>query len=333
MKRRIWRWTGFCLVAAVFLLGAGAVWFWLALQPTPIRAPFYYRVTGATPRKAVLADLENRGVVRRAWAADLWAAYRRSPPRIAAGTYRVRPGESVDEVLRSLASPIRQLVRIPEGRWIAQVAQVLEAKEVCSAQEYVRAAANPAAFQRYVSFPLPKSGTLEGYLFPDTYDLPPLLGAEETIIRQLRTFEQRVVPHLTSKTDLRKTLIIASMIELETALHRERPVVAGVIANRLARGQRLEIDATVLYALGTWRELGRGEVRRVKSPYNTYLHGGLPPGPIGSPGLASILAALHPAHHRYFYYVAMPDRSHRFAETYPDHLVNIRIARRAARPK
>jgi UPF0755 protein len=281
----------------------------------------------------VLVDLEHQGVVRHAWAADLWATYRRSAPRIAEGTYRVRPGASVDDVLRSFTSPIRQFVRIPEGRWIAQVAQVLESKQVCSAQEYVRAASNPAAFQRYVSFPLPKSGTLEGYLFPDTYDLPPLLGAEETIIRQLRTFEERVAPHVTPKTDLRKAVIVASMIELETALDRERPVVSGVIANRLARGQRLEIDATVLYALGEWRELRPGEVRRVKSPYNTYLHAGLPPGPIGAPGLASILAALHPARHRYFYYVAMPDRSHLFAETYSDHLVNIRTARRAARAK
>lgn len=332
MKSRV-RWWWLLPLTALLLLVAIGAWFWSALRPTPERPPFFIRVAIPTPRERVLSELEERGVVRNAWAAGVWARYRGFPARVAMGTYRVRPGASLDETLRSLASPVRRLVRIPEGRWIAQVAQMLESKQVCSAKEYIAAASDPASFERYVSFPLPNSGTLEGYLFPDTYDLPPLLGAKETIIRQLRTFEKRVGPHLNSRTDLRKAVIIASMVELEAALDRERPLIAGVIANRLAQGRKLEIDATVLYGLGEWRVLGPGEVRKVRSPYNTYLHAGLPPGPIGSPGLRSILAALNPARHDYLYYVAMPDRSHRFAKTYADHLVNIRIARKAARAK
>ena len=107
----------------------------------------------------------------------------------------------------------------------------------------------------------------------------------------------------------------------------ERPRVAGVIENRLAKGQRLEIDATVLYGLQDWRVLKPGEVRTVDSPYNTYLVNGLPPGPICSPGSMSIQAAMKPEKHTFLYYVARPTRTHYFTSSYADHLAAIRKAR------
>jgi UPF0755 protein len=132
---------------------------------------------------------------------------------------------------------------------------------------------------------------------------------------------------LPEDADLQRVLTVASMVELEAARDDERARIAGVIENRLRRGMRLEIDATVLYAEQNWRELGPGQVRKTDSPYNTYRRGGLPPGPIGSPSLKSIQAALRPERHGYLFYVARPDRSHYFAATYPDHLANIRRAR------
>jgi UPF0755 protein len=215
---------------------------------------------------------------------------------------------------------------LPEGWWITRTAERLEENGVCAADEYRRLADDPSQFQKSVKFKLP-TGSLEGCLFPDTYDLPPLLGARATIERQLQAFESKVLPILPEDADLQRVLTVASMVELEAARDDERARIAGVIENRLRRGMRLEIDATVLYAEQNWRELGPGQVRKTDSPYNTYRRGGLPPGPIGSPSLKSIQAALRPERHGYLFYVARPDRSHYFAATYPDHLANIRRAR------
>jgi UPF0755 protein len=168
-------------------------------------------------------------------------------------------------------------------------------------------------------------------LFPDTYDFPPMMGARAVIERQLRTFEQRTEGKLDQRSDLARVVNIAAMVELEAKLDRERPVIAGVIENRLRKPMRLQIDATVLYALGEWKVLPPGVVNTIQHPYNTYLNDGLPPGPIGSPGLASILAAANPQETNALYYMAMPDGSHLFTSSYSQHLVNIRVARAAAR--
>jgi len=164
---------------------------------------------------------------------------------------------------------------------------------------------------------------LEGFLFPDTYEFAPMTPARDVVKTQLRTFKRKV-----GGGDLRRTVTVASLIELEAALDSERSKIAGVIENRLKKGMTLDLDASVLYAMQEWRQLPPGFVRTVKSPYNTYLHKGLPPGPIGSPSLKSIVAARQPDAHGYLYYVARPDRSHLFAKTYAEHQQNIKKARR-----
>ena len=217
------------------------------------------------------------------------------------------------------------MVRLPEGWWQLRTAARLESFDVCTGKDYVDAAKSPEKYED-VGLPI-KSGSLEGWLFPDTYDLAPLTPAENVVRLQLRTFKRKVLDRYPETKDWNRVLTVASMVELEAAKDEERPRVAGVIENRLRKGQPLEIDATVLYALQEWKNLGPGIVRTVKSPYNTYLNKGLPPGPIGSPGLKSIVATLKPEKHGYLYYVARPNRSHYFAATYSEHLSNIRKAR------
>jgi UPF0755 protein len=218
---------------------------------------------------------------------------------------------------------MRQMVRIPEGWWISRVAKRLEEKEVCKADEYVALAKQPEKFQKDVSFKLP-AGSLEGYLFPDTYDLPPMIGAEETIRRQLKTFESKVVTPLKNPKNLARLVTVGSLLEAEVAQDSERPIVAGLIENRIAKGMKLQVDATVLYALQEWKELPPGVVSTVISPYNTYRISGLPPGPIGSPSFKSIAAAANPKPNSYLYYVALPNKTHLFAADYAGHLANIR---------
>jgi UPF0755 protein len=293
-------------------------------SPTAAGKEFYIRWEGQS-FAAAAQQLEDKGVLRNASVFGFFARLEKKSAAPADGTYQFRPGMTTQEVLTAMRTPVKQMVRIPEGWWISRVAKRLEEKNVCKAEEYIELAGQPEKFKDVVSFQLPDK-SLEGYLYPDTYELPPELGAEGVIRRQLQAFEKKVASKVDSK-DLHKAVIVGSMVELEAALEPERARVAGVIQNRIDRGMRLEIDATVLYALGEWKELGPGVVRTVESPYNTYLNAGLPPGPIGSPGASSILAALAPEEHPYLFYVARPDRSHIFSRTYSEHLANIRKAR------
>lgn len=324
-----------CLVAlaVVGICGLGGAFFInQQIQPMPSGEPFYLRLQAGTDFTKVLNQLEEKKVVRDPQVAKIYLTLKRVPLKVRSGTFQVKPGMTLDELMKVLQKPIRQMVRMPEGWWIKRSAAILERKEVCTAEEYIAMASEGARFQSEFDFPLPQ-GSLEGYLFPDTYDFPPLLGAEEVVRRQLKAFEQKAAPLLKDQ-NAKRVLTIASMVELEAGVDKERPTIAGVIENRIKKGQRLEIDATVLYALQEWKNLGPGVVRTVKSPYNTYLNDGLPPGPIGSPGLMSIKGALNPQQHNYYFYMARPNRTHRFATSYQDHLKNIRLGRaefRAAR--
>lgn len=320
-KPKIFLW--FLLILVLGLVGAGG-WVSFQLSPTPAGEATYVRYNSGLSAQEAFEDLQTRGVIRNSQYMTM-AARVFDLVSVDPGTYRVAPGMPWREVIRSLRKPVRQDVVIPPGWWAARVGKRLEDKGVCLAKDYVDAANHPERFADVVSFPLPKK-SLEGYLFPDTYDLPPLLGADEVVRRQLRAFDEKVAKRLGTK-GLDRALNIAAMVELEAAKDVERPIIAGVIENRLAKGQRLEMDATVLYALQEWKVLGPGVVHTVKSPYNTYEHAGLPPGPIGSPGKASIEAALNPAKHGYFFYVAKPDRTHSFSATYDEHLKAIKAAR------
>ncbi len=330
MKRKTLRILIFAVVLLPLLAALGG---WLYLQngikPLAKGEPVTVRFDQGQGLGAVLEELEKKGVLRSAELARLALRIQGKSLTVGEGTYRFRPGMTLDEILMSLKRPVAQPVRLPEGWWIRRTARRLEEMGVCKAEEYIELANQPEKFAGVVDFPLPKE-SLEGYLFPDTYDLPPLLGARGTIVRQLKNFERRVWPKVKGR-DVHRLLTIASMVETEVKVDAERPLVAGLIEERLRRRMRLQIDATVLYALQEWKNLGPGVVNTVDHPYNTYRISGLPPGPIGSPGLKSIEAALKPTPTRKLFYVAKPDGTHFFSETYDQHLVNIRRARSMAR--
>lgn len=320
------------LLFLVVLAGvaAGGAWMWLQGEVKPVAAgeARYVRFEDGVSLQAALERLEKDGFVRNAEAARYYARLTGIAKPVGSGTYSLRPGLTVEELIAELQKPIRQMVRLPETTWAAQKAKVLEKNEVTPADEYVKLASQPAEFEGVVSFPLPEEH-LEGYLYPDTYDLPPLLGAKPTIQRQLRAFEEKVWEGLGKPEDLERAVIIGSMVELEVMKDEERPIVAGVIENRLRLGMRLQIDATILYGLQEWRRLTFDDYRNVDSPYNTYRVDGLPPGPICSPSLKSIEAALNPAEHDFLFYVAMPDGTHIFTRTYAEHLAANRKAKSA----
>ena len=346
MNRKLRTWL--YVVGGVIACAAFGAWYIndtyeKALLPMPDGDSFLVRYDDGLSFIEAVGELADQGVIRDERAFRIYCRRNEKEIALEIGTYEFHPGMTVEEVLAAMKSPITQTVRIPEGWWIARVAPILEENNVCSAEEYIALANDPSKFNDVVDFPLPTE-SLEGYLYPDTYEFAPLLGAEEVIARQLAAFEEKVwsqieelpddqnvlrfavgAPPFWPRPDIHKYVVMASMIEMEAAVEKDRPMIAGVIQNRLKANMTLDMDATILYALQEWRVLEAGETKRVESPYNTYLNAGLPPGPIGSPAWRSISAAMNPAEHRYYYYYAPPGSiEHIFTRNYAQHRAAIR---------
>ena len=320
------------LVFIVAIFGGGFGFFKLETSgtaPGSTQTIIYLKPKGIG---SVLADLETKGIIKNVFAAKVLAVLKGSKKIIDPGVYNLAPGMSASDVLDTLKTPIKQMVYIHEGRWIARVAKTLEDKKVCKAEEYIELAAQASKFK---DMGLPFfNESLEGFLYPDTYNFAPGIGAEYVIRRQLMNFEKRTKDVGLTTDNARRTLIIASLLELEAADYQEKQMIAGVIENRLIKGMRLQLDATVNYGMQLWRPLVYSDYKAVKSPYNTYLYKGLPPGPICSPTADSIRAARNPIKHNMLYYIYFDHKTH-FAATYAEHLKNVKLrdTMKAAQPK
>ncbi|MGH7638453.1 MAG: endolytic transglycosylase MltG [Gemmatimonadaceae bacterium] len=286
---------------------------------------------GAT--MGVAADsLERAGVIGSSRMFRLYAKLRGGDRGIKAGTYALRPDASWESVLDALRSGrgVVNIVTVPEGYTLRQTEALLAARLGIPADS-VRAAVRDTALLHRLDVPTPH---VEGYLFPDTYFFSPGTTARVAVETMVRRFEQRWKPEWTARLDTLKLsrhsiMTLASIVEREAKLQRERPVIAAVYWNRLRRGMRLEADPTVQYALPEYQARLLYRHLNVNSPYNTYRNAGLPPGPIGAPGAASIEATLYPSSVPYLYFVAYPDGHHEFRTRLQEHTVASRAARRA----
>jgi len=332
---------GSAVATALFFLVCLAGWFYVVLY-VPVGGggqPVRFTLREGASAYAVATDLKSYGLIRSAMAFRLAAGWDDAWREAKAGDYALRPDMSAMEILRAIerGEVMLESLTVPEGLSIWQVADLFEAEGLGSADDLARAASHAAGWT--ADFPLP-AGSVEGYLFPDTYRVSRQPTAAADLVQMmLRRFDDVVWRDMLggkpSARPLHDVITLASLVEGEAKLDSERPVVAAVLLNRLKRGMKLECDATVQYALGPNRK-GRltYEDLKVASPYNTYLYPGLPPGPINSPGRASIEAALRPAAVSYLFYVARPDGSHAFSNTYAEHLravARVRAARSARR--
>lgn len=210
-------------------------------------------------------------------------------------------------------------VTVPEGLTVEQTLALLSKDSSISATALKAAAAKPAA----LGLPSYANGKLEGYLFPTTYDIPPKSSATTVLKMMVSTEKKRVNPSTLTgeisgvKLTPERVMIVASLLEKE-AITSDFPKVARVIYNRLAKGIPLQLDSTVNYALGRNRARVSQEQTHTDSPYNTYLHQGLPPGPIANPGLTAIDAALHPATGNWLYFVKADRAGHSYFTADPN---------------
>ena len=293
---------------------------------------------GASSRSAARM-LETNGVVRSAIAFEIYA--RRHPRRsLEAGEYFFDHAVSSRDVFWKLAKG--DVYQIPftvrEGETIYDIAHDLEAGHFLAADDFVRAASDPVLVRDID----PHASTLEGFLFPATYQLPRHPVAVELTAAMVKKFKEqwaRISPpmaagdktRLPSGYPISSIVTLASLVERETPKKEERPLVAGVFENRLRKDMMLQCDPTVIYALeqeGRYNGTLTGADLHVHSPYNTYEHTGLPPGPIGNPGEASLRAALQPAETDFLYFVANTQGGHFFSATLAEHNRNVTKYRR-----
>ncbi len=244
--------------------------------------------------------------------------------RIKTGEYRFSPSIPPWKILESLTNgtAILYTVTIPEGYRITEIAELLETKGLVSKESFIAETRNQELLD---ALQISSGGSLEGYLYPDTYKFSKSTGAEKIIKTLVDTFKERVQKSelmeqaKAGKLTFHEVVTLASLIEKETGLGTERKLISSVFHNRLVKKMRLQTDPTVIYAMSNFDGNIRKKDLSIDSPYNTYKHFGLPPGPIASPGLDSIRAALEPERSDYLYFVSRQDGSHQFSTNYKDH--------------
>ncbi|MCG3206006.1 MAG: Endolytic murein transglycosylase [Elusimicrobia bacterium] len=253
-----------------------------------------------------------------------WVKLRNAGKKIQVGRYRIWAGRSaywiVDDLIQGRVEKVR--VVIPEGFASWQIAERLDELDICEKE----------AFKEWV-----KKEELEGYLFPATYDLPNGLTPKSVTQKLTAQFSLRWTPEFEARAKelgltQSQVVTLASIIEREGQMKEELPLISAVYHNRLRKKMRLEADPTVQFAMGYWKSrLLYSDYRNTLSPYNTYLHTGLPPGPICSPGEAALRAALWPAESNALYFLAKGDGTHIFSETYREHTNQVNKRNRSRR--
>jgi UPF0755 protein len=240
-----------------------------------------------------------------------------SQGKLKAGIYELSGNEGTFKVLKKLKSNSRNFIRItiPEGNNIKQISDIIADKLKIDKDKFIKTALDK---------------NLEGYLMPETYFVSPGISEEELIDMMHNEFNKKITPDMYKRAEelkisFKDIITMASIIEKEAVKSQERSVIAAVFYNRLRKNMRLQSCATVLYAMGVIKEKLSLEDIKLKSPYNTYLHFGLPPGPISNPGIQSIRAALYPADSSVLFFASVGDGSHLFAKTFAEHVKNKQI--------
>ncbi len=332
-RRKTRRGTGlkrlFGLLALLGVIAVAAGVYAVVLVPhAGFRGEVFVDIPRGVGTKDIAAMLEEQGVVRSRW---LFLAARAARPQapLQAGEYRFHEMATAWEVYQRLArGDVFYLdLIVPEGSNTFDIARLAAGLGIMSEEEFLAAARDPSMIRDLA----PRAATLEGYLFPSTYQLSRRTAPEELCRRMTAEF-RRVWQGLGSPGDAHQVVTMASLVEKETGVGEERDLVSSVFHNRLKAGMRLQCDPTTIYAAlmeGRYRGTIYQSDLQSKHPYNTYQNEGLPPGPIANPGLAALKAALAPAESPYLYFVMRPDSSggHVFSETLQQHEAAVRRLR------
>lgn len=328
-----WLLRGFLLLTLLALLAVGVAYHYgrhLIMPGPPGKSNVIFQVKPGMTGADLAAALKREGLIYDDFSFRLMLRFHPRGKDLRVGFFELHGGQTpiqlFDELLR--ARPLSRQATFPEGLIIPQVAAIARKSKLLS---------DPARFIQICEKQGKQFGdvfpaNLEGYLLPDTYEFPWDCNEQVVVERFTSEFKARVLPLWEKKKakaplkTLHETVVLASLVEREAQVDRERGLIAGVYVNRLKLGMKLECDATVQYARGEVKQFLTFDDLKIDSPYNTYLYPGLPPGPIANPGIKSLEAAMSPTPSKYLYYVrddVKGDGSHRFGKTFAEHESNI----------
>jgi UPF0755 protein len=272
--------------------------------------------------KMIAVHLEETGIIRDSLRFKLFARFKGYDKRIKAGEYKLSTALSPKQVLEIMVSGKVALYRItiPEGYNLAQIAGIVSEMGLTDGPTFIRSA-NDAAIIKALGV---VADSLEGYLFPDTYHFPKGLPLDEIMGTMVNRFKEIFSTKWQERSrqmgmPIHQVVTLASIIEKETGAAFERPLIASVFYNRLAKGMRLSSDPTVIYGIKDFDGNLTRKHLNTANPYNTYLNKGLPPGPIANPGVAALEAALYPAETDYLFFVSKRDGTHQFSTSFKEH--------------
>jgi UPF0755 protein len=338
----------------IAILGTAGWFAWAVLTPIQPAGQTFVMLRPGFSTHRIAAELKGAGIIRSEKAFVLWhyLHHRRS---LKAGEYLFDQPSSIIQIQKRLrrGDVYFRTVVVPEGFTMFDIAHAVEEAGLGSAQDFLKVAQTDTALIADIA---PGARSLEGYLFPDTYEFSRMMTMQEMAAAMVKQFRQQArqiglipaagdsaEPVLRVTADpaptalqngVPNTVTMASIVEKETAVAEERPMVASVYYNRLAKNIALDADPSIIYAellAGTYQGALHHADMQFASAYNTYRHAGLPPGPIGNPGRSALEAAMHPAQSDYYYFVADAQGHHRFARTMEEHNKNVVVYRQAMR--
>ncbi len=336
MKKVVW-----LILIAVATAGG---WFaWAVMTPVePVGQVFVLLHAGYSTRR-IASELKAAGVIHSEEAFVLWH-YLHRERSLKAGEYLFDKPANIIDIQRRIGhgDVYFHTVVVPEGFTMFDIARAIEAAGLGSAADFLKVAQSDTELIADVD---PGAQSLEGYLFPETYEFTRMMTMQEmaaAMVKQFREVARQIgmMPDPSAASDaaraLHEVVTMASIVEKETAVPEERPMVASVYYNRLDKKIALDADPSIIYAellAGTYQGALHHADMQFESPYNTYRRTGLPPGPIGNPGRSALEAAMHPAESDYFYFVADAQGHHRFARSIEEHNKNVAAYRRAMRQR
>ena len=325
----------FCGLGTLCLIGL-SIGVFLMLPPTASEEVVNFEVPIGSSSRTIAKRLVEQKLIRSEYAFRIIIRHRGTGRRLRAGIYALRRDMALWHIIDEFEKGQVRLVSltVPEGLTTPAIAQLWETTGFGTAAAFREATESPCLLKKYGL----EGKTVEGYLFPNTYKFAKGTTAEKAVEMMLNEFKQRWTETFDEEArnlglTRHEIVTLASVIEKEAQSKSERPRISSVFHNRLKRKWRLQADPTVLYALGNPKRLLTRADLSVDSPYNTYKHRGLPPGPIANPGIDSIIAALRPEKTDYLYFVAIGEGKHHFSKTLSEHNRMIRKIRRASRER
>ncbi len=285
--------------------------------------------------KGIARDLESQGLIRSRWSIIAFAKIRGQDTSIMAGEYEFSPSMRPDEILEKMASGKMFLrkITLKEGESMREIGPDLEKQGILQQLDFEKALSDGGLLQELGI----TATSLEGYLFPNTYQFPRNTPAKKIIETMHEQLQKRWLPEWDERlTQLSMTkhqlLTLASIIEKESGSTDEQPLISSVFHNRLSKGMKLQADPTVIYGIPNFNGNITKEDLQTPTPYNTYVITGLPPGPIANPGLSAIKAALYPATSNFLYFVANGQGGHVFSETLEQHNESVNMYQKNPSP-